>query len=507
MLALHIENIIKYYGDRLILNIPDFKIYSGDRIGLIGTNGCGKTTLLDIITGKTKPDEGDVHITGKWAYITQLENTGIADYLSGGEITKAKIFDAVSGNPNFLIGDEPTANLDVDGIKKTESMFKRMKGSLLIVSHDRAFLDNLCNKIIKLENGILTEYQGNYSSYSKQAELERLTRQNEYEKYRTEKKHLEDAVSGMARAEQRIKKTPTRMGNSEARLHKRSSTAIKKHLAQHRKGMQTRLDKLAVKEKPVDPRTLTIYHQGISLPVSKTALELDIPVLSAGDKRLVEDIEIRIPTGAKIALSGPNGSGKTTLLNHIKGNQHGVRLAPGSRTAFFSQKLDDIDDDISLLDNILAESTLKQSMVRTVLASMLFTKADIFKKAGLLSGGERVKLQLAKALLSGADMLLLDEATNYLDIMAIDALELLMNKFPGTILFVSHDRRLVENTADRIYEIRKNRIIDATYESQVDDRTDAVMLMTEIRLSELAAYMTRGDVSDEDLAAAQAEYD
>lgn len=500
MLALHAENLIKYYGDRLILDIPEFKIYTGDRIGLIGTNGCGKTTLLDILTGKTEPDEGSVTMNTTWGYITQLDALDQEQALSGGEITKEKVFDAVSGSPGLLIADEPTANLDSDAIEKIENIFIRLGGSILIVSHDRSFLDKTCNKIAKLQNGKLRFYQGNYSSYEKQAELERLTKINEYDKYLSEKKHLENAVSGMARAEGKIKKTPSRMGNSEARLHKRSSTEIKKHLAQHRKGLQSRLDRLAEKDKPKEIRALRIYHQGVRLPVSRTAVLIDRAVLKAGDKTLVNDIKLNIATGSKIALNGPNGSGKTTLLKLIVNGGSGVAVAPGSRLAYFSQKLDTLIDDKTLIDNILDDSTLDRTIVRTVLASMLFSKTDIHKKTSVLSGGERVKLQLAKVLLSGADLLILDESTNYLDIRAIDALEKLMNEFPGTILYVSHDRRLVENTADRMYEIRNGEIIDATYELQTSKKIRTDLVLIEMRMSELSSFMTRGDVSEEKMS-------
>lgn len=507
MLALHAENIIKYYGDRLILDIPEIKIYSGDRIGLIGTNGCGKTTFLDIITGRLKPDEGEIHINTSWSYITQLSDEGMEGFRSGGEITKAKVFDAVALNPALLIADEPTANLDVDAIAVTENLFKRLKGSIIIVSHDRAFLDSLCNKIFRLEKGRIIEYHGNYTSYARQVELDRITRRNEYERFIAEKSHLEDAITGMARAEKRIRKAPSRMGNSEARLHKRSSTGVKKHLARHRKSLKTRLDKLEGRERPVGPRKPRIYHQGVNLPVSRTAVELNIPTVIAGDKILIRDIKISIPTGSRTVISGPNGSGKTTLLNHIALNRSGVRIAAGSRAAYFRQNLNDIDDGLSLIENIMKESTLNQTIVRTVLASMLFSKADINKKASVLSGGERVKLQLAKTLLSGADLLILDEVTNYLDIAAIDALETLMNEFPGTILYVSHDRRLVENTADRVYEVKNGKLIDATYDMQMANKADAESILIDIRLLELEKILGRGDVSEEKLIEIHEEYD
>ncbi len=497
MLILYARNIIKYYGERLILDVSEFKLYSGDRIGLIGTNGCGKSTFLNILTGKITPDSGSVKIETTWAYVRQFEPGDTDEYLSGGEITKARIFNATAGSPGLLFADEPTANMDSDAINKIEQIFKKLKGALVIVSHDRSFLDKMCNKIVKIKKGSLLEYEGNYSAYEKQTELDRLTAKNDYKKYTTEKEHLENSVSGMARAEGRIKKTPSRMGNSEARLHKRSSTEIKQHLAQHRKGMQSRLKKLEKKERPAKTEIPRIYHQGVNLPISKSALRLNLPMLQAGDKKLIEDVKIILPTGSKTAVTGPNGSGKTTLMKFIWEEREGVYIAPGSRVAYFSQKLDNMKDELSLIDNVTQNSTINRGIIRTVLASMLFSKTDITKKASVLSGGERVKLQLAAVLLSGADFLILDEVTNYLDITAIEALEKLMMEFPGTILFVSHDRRLVEKIADKVYRIKDGRLTEAMYEKQDENTPDANRVLIDIKIAELTLLLGRGDVVKE----------
>ena len=230
MLRIKVSKLKKSFQDRLILDIEDLEVFEGDKVGIVGLNGCGKTTLLNIIAGREILDEGNVFIDKSFSYITQFhEKTEITEgkiskeyheYLSGGEKVKARVSKALNENVRVILADEPTSNLDQGSINYLEENLKRFRGTLLLISHDREFLDNVCNRIIEIENGLLREYSGNYSDYVKLRE-ERLKREKfEYDKYWNEKNRLEEAINLKSNLRDGVRTCPKRFGNSEARLAK-----------------------------------------------------------------------------------------------------------------------------------------------------------------------------------------------------------------------------------------------------------------------------------------------
>jgi macrolide transport system ATP-binding/permease protein len=266
MLLIEAVNIKKYYGDRLVIGFDELKVYSGDKIGIVGQNGSGKTTLLNILAKDIKPDEGFVKQYCDLKYIRQfseekaeaaprelkefgLQNITAQDVFSGGEKTRIKIANAFSNENLLLLADEPTSNLDYKGIDLLKQKLSGVE-SFLLISHDRSLLDSLCNRILEIKDGKIKLYNGNYSLYSEQNKLEYQWAEQEYEKYIADKSSLEAAIVDRRDRSKSIRKAPKRMGNSEARLHRRSATEKQEKLNNAVNSLKTRLEKLEVKEKP-----------------------------------------------------------------------------------------------------------------------------------------------------------------------------------------------------------------------------------------------------------------
>lgn len=475
MLVLEINNLKKYYGNRLIIDLKNLKVYKGDRIGIVGLNGSGKTTLLNLISKDLLQDEGSIKTYGNISYIKQLDDDieetlvdgkylsklNIRDkekeYMSGGEITRLKIAKAFSENPLLLLCDEPTSNLDLEGIDMLIKRLTKFDGAMLIVSHDRNLLDRVCNKIISIEKGYIKIYEGNYSEYKNQKDLEIKTKKAEYEKYIRERDRLKKSINETKNKSKNIRKTPKRMGISEARLHKMGNQKAKKHLDSKAKALKTKLEKLEKKEKVEDIESIKIDILGNRIH-SKVVIEGHNIYKSFKDRVLFKKGEFQILNGSKTALIGKNGCGKTTLLNMILDKEECIKISKKAKIGYFSQNLSILDEDKNILENVMNTSIYDEMTVRTILARFLFKRHYVYKKIRILSGGERVKVSIVKILMSDFNILILDEPTNYLDIYSIEALEKALVNYKGTVLFVSHDRRFIEKIADNIMYIEDNEI-------------------------------------------------
>lgn len=419
MALIKVNRLKKYYEDRLILDINDLEINEGDKVGLVGVNGCGKTTLLDIITSKVAFDEGEVHLDRSYSYINQMEEKVLIeankvvkelsapkeykDYLSGGEKVKARIAKALSNDTRVIIADEPTSNLDASAIKIIEDKFKSFRGSILLVSHDREFLDKVCNKIIELEKGGIVEYKGNYSKYlvEKQKRVER--EKAEYTQYISEKMRLENAIIKKNSVIDGTRKAPRRMGNSEARLHKMGDQSAKKSMDNAVKSLRSRINQLEVKEKPIENESIRIDMVDGSEFYSKQPIEINNITLGYGEKVLINNASFKLRKGKKVALIGDNGVGKTSLINAILNNDKSVKIANRVNIGYFRQDLKLLDEDKSIIENIRINSSFDETFIRIVLASFLFKGDTIYKKVSILSGGEKVKASLCKIKAERAD--------------------------------------------------------------------------------------------------------
>ena len=492
MQLLTIDKLKKYYHDRLVLDIDKFEILEDEKIGLVGANGAGKTTLIKALIGKIEIDEGQIYLTNSYSYITQNENLDIEsgnskiksmlnapdkfeEHLSGGEKVKLKIATALKEQKKLVIADEPTSNLDQKSISILEEMLKKHKGSLLLVSHDRDFLDALCNKIVELEDGKIKIYNGNYRTYLKIKEEERKRQEFEYEQFVSEKKRLEASKTQKMNLSNGIRRTPKRMGNSEARLHKMGGQKGKKNLDGNAKAIQSRIDKLEVKERPKSINQIKIYiKDGLEI-VSKNLVEINDLILSVNGEILLDNVSFKVKRNKKIALIGENGCGKTTLIKEIiKNNNPAIKINPRVRIGYFDQNQEILDNQKSILDNIKKDSSFDETFIRINLNLFGFKGDDVYKKVGILSGGEKVKVSLCKIILEDNNFLILDEPTNYLDIVSLKALEESLQNTDKTMLIVSHDRAFINNVCNYIIEIKNNKIeeFNGDYKNYIEHKTN-----------------------------------
>lgn len=490
MQLVSIYGLKKYYSDRLVLDIDKFEILENEKIGLVGENGSGKTTLIKALIGKIDIDEGQVYLTDSYSYIAQNEESyGLAsnnkiksvlnapdnfeEYLSGGEKIKLKITNAFKEEKKLIIADEPTSNLDEQSTLVLEDMLKKYSGAMILVSHDRALLDSLCEKIVEIEDSKLKVYYGNYTTYLDLKEKERNRKQLEFDKYIFEKNRLEYSKMRKINLSNNTKKTPKRMGNSEARLHKMGNQRSKQNIDRNAKSIQSRIDKLEIKEKPKNIEPIKIYiKEGLEI-LGKNVLEISNLTLLAGKKILLNNVSFKIKKGKKIALLGQNGCGKTTLIKEIiKDNNSAISINPRTRIGHFSQNQNNLLDEKSILDNIKISSSFDETFIRINLNLFGFNSNDIYKNISTLSGGERVKVALCKVILEDNNLLILDEPTNYLDIVSLDSLEKSLKNTNKTMLIVSHDRTFIDKVCDYIIEIKDQNIemFNGSYNEYIENK-------------------------------------
>lgn len=479
MLRIKVSKLKKSFQDRLILDIEDLEVFEGDKVGIVGLNGCGKTTLLNIIAGIEVLDEGNVFIDKSFSYITQFhEKTEITEgkiskelntpkeyheYLSGGEKVKVRVSKALNENVRVILADEPTSNLDQGSISHLEENLKKFRGTLLLISHDREFLDNVCNRIIEIENGLVREYSGNYSDYVRLRD-ERLKREKfEYDKYWNEKNRLEEAINLKSNLRDGVRTCPKRFGNSEARLAKMGGQKAKKSMDNAIKSLKSRIERLEVKQKPQENQDIKVdIFEGKEF-FSNYPIEVKGVTIGFKDKILLDNICFKVKRNKKIALIGDNGCGKTSLIKEIiKGNSN-IKIANRVNIGYFEQDLKILDEEKSILDNIKESSSFNETFIRIILARFLFRTDSVYKKVHVLSGGEKVKVALCKIILSNNNLLILDEPTNYLDIYSMEALEESLINTNKTMIIVSHDRRFVSKICNEILSMQDKGVVHYPY--------------------------------------------
>ena len=374
-------------------------------------------------------------ITGvlKGLGFTEEEFSKQASTLSGGQKTRVALGKLLLRKPDLIILDEPTNHLDMSSIAWLENYLLNYKGAVLIVSHDRYFLDKIASKIIEIDGTEVSVFSGNYSDYAVKKEQLRAARWNAYMNQQQEIKHQEAVIEKL------------RSFNREKSIRR----------AESREKM---LQKIDVLEKPTETRADMRMELTPRIMSGNDVMQVEGLAKAFGSERLFDNLSFALKRGEHVAIIGDNGTGKTTILKIINGlvEQDAGEIKLGSKVhiGYYDQEHHVLHPDKTLFEEISDEyPTLTNTEIRNVLAAFLFTGDDVFKQIKMLSGGERGRVSLAKLMLSEANFLILDEPTNHLDIMSKEILEDAINSYSGTVLYVSHDRYFINRTASRILEL------------------------------------------------------
>ncbi len=563
MILVQANDIRKSYGTDVILDGVSIVVQDRERVGLIGPNGAGKSTFLKIIAGENSADSGTIHIskettvgylaqtsridseqtiwnemitvfadvyrieakmrdlermmadpavyeqeakynqlTDEYARLQQefTDQNGYAveakvrsilhgldfpeamhsrlvNSLSGGQKTRLQLGKLLITQPDLLILDEPTNYLDIKTLTWLEDYLKSYPGALLMVSHDRYFLDSLINVIYEMERGRTRRWKGNYSDYLEQKAADLEQQQKRYDQQQSEIAKLEDFVRrNIARA-----------------------TTTKR--AQSRRKMLERIDRL---DRPALTQEQASFSFNIDKQSGNEVLVVEGVALGYADKVLSANLNLSVYRGERIALIGPNGIGKTTLLkainNRLQPLQGRVKLGTNVSLGYYAQEQEDLTPSKSVLNEVWdAYRNLEQTRVRTVLGNFLFSGDEVTKPIGALSGGEKSRVALAKLMLLNANFLILDEPTNHLDLLSKEVLENALDDYPGTLLFISHDRYFVNRLATRVVELSADGITSylGNYDDYVEKKAELEAERKE-REEALASTAKKQDVPADD---------
>ena len=541
MIVLSCNNLNKSFGIDTILENVSFTVNEYDKVGIIGVNGTGKTTLFKILSGIYGYDSGDIYL-GKGVEIGYLEqNTnfhsegtifeevlevfkdliemetylrdlevkianessnpnskelekimneysnklekfselngygykseakgvlkglGFSDedmdkkinILSGGEKTRVLLAKLLLKNPSLLLLDEPTNHLDSEAIEWLEVFLKQYKGTVIIISHDRYFLDQVVNRVFEIHNKKLRTYNGNYSKF---IELSKVEKELELKKFEDQQKEIK---------------------KQEESIDRLKAYGREKHLKRAR-SKEKMLDKVEVLDRPEMYRKKANIKFSPSVTSGNDVLEARDISMGYGDRTLFNNLNLNIYRGEKVALIGPNGAGKSTLFKIIMNNLQpltgSVKLGTNVHVDYFHQEQKTLNLDNTIIDEIWNDHPqLTQTTLRTMLGAFLFEDEEVFKKISTLSGGERARVAILKLILSNSNFLLLDEPTNHLDIDSKEVLEEALLNYEGTLFTISHDRYFLNTVIDKILVLDENGITEylGNYDYYIEKKKQA----------------------------------
>lgn len=388
----------------------------------------------------------------KFGFTKEVYNKKLKEF-SGGEITKISLLKLLLSKPDLLVLDEPTNHLDIDALEWLENYLKNYKNSILLVSHDRMFLDNICNVIYSIEFGELKRYQGNYSKYLKQREEEYNKNMKDYIYQQKEIKRLTDLIN-------KFKYKPTKAKMAMARVKV--------------------LEKMNIIDKPKKEsnKTFKINFNPVNNSYKET---LKLINLSVGYDKELFKLDLKLERGDKLGIIGKNGIGKSTLIKTIVGEikplSGKVVIGENTSISYFSQKFENLNLGNTIYDEIKGEfPNMSPLEIRTLLGSFNFSNDDVFKKIKDLSGGEKVRVSLCKILNSKPNLLVLDEPTNHLDILNKETIENLLKDYKGTLVIVSHDRYLIKNVVNKLLLIEENKtsLFNFGYEEYLNKKENII---------------------------------
>lgn len=561
MIILSCNNLTKSFGVESILENISFTVNEGDKIGVIGVNGTGKTTLFKIISGIYGYDSGEIYTSKdcEIGYLEQntnfysdntiftevlevfsdlikmeedlrkmeceisdkssetnspdlqklmdnyshklelfqnsngygykseakgvLKGLGFNDdelektikILSGGEKTRVLLAKLLLKKPTLLLLDEPTNHLDSDALEWLELFLKQYKGTVILISHDRYFLDQSVNRIFEIHNKKLKAYNGNYSYYVEKSAIDKEIERKTYEDQQKEIKKQEESI-------ERLK-----------------AYGREKHLKRAR-SKEKALSKIEVLDKPDGERKRAKIKFIPAVESGNDVLAVRDVEMSFPDKVLFKDLNLDIYRGEKVALIGPNGAGKSTLfkiiMNELEPIQGEVKFGTNVNTAYFHQEQKTLNLDNTVIDEIWdANPHLTQTEVRNMLGAFLFENEDVFKRISSLSGGERARVAILKLILSQSNFLLLDEPTNHLDIDSKEVLEEALVNYTGTIFTISHDRYFLNKVADKILVLDENGVTE--YLGNYDYYIEKKRQLSEMNKEENTETKTKTQLKEE----------
>ncbi len=517
MMEINIHNVSKNYGFNNILKEINLSIQKGEKVSLIGSNGCGKTTLLKIISGIENPTEGEVSIRkgSTIGYLPQIPKLNDEDVLvkdilyesfkevnelkdkmkayenrllessdlktlnaygkiqeefikldgylieekinkiinkfkidesllkrkfsilSGGEKTIILFASLVLKHPDILLLDEPTNHLDIDTLEWLEEFLSTYDGTILIVSHDRYFLNKVCNKTVLIEKGCLEIFHGNYDYYLKENENRIML---EFKNYNNQQKQIEAMKKSIKKLREWGK-----IGDNEI-FFKRANN------------IEKRLEKMEKFDKPSTKKELPISFDD-NIRSGNDVLVVKDFSFKYSDKELFNNISFIIRYGERVCLLGENGSGKTTLINQIiENNSDNIKLGSNIKIGYIPQIIYFDDESKTVLETAREVFYGDETNLRLILFQFLFYGENIHKRINALSGGEKVRLKLFELIQQEINFLILDEPTNHIDIDTKEVLENALLKFKGTILLISHDRYFINKIVDKVLLIRDNKV-------------------------------------------------
>ena len=535
MIEIELNNIIKNYGLKNVLNGMNLTLKTGERAVLIGCNGAGKSTVLKIIMKQENISAGTINIRKnatigmlKQIYEYEKENPNVYNFLqrsfeqffelerklkkledemsyekddekmsellqkygnvqqkyiqmggydiqekfnkicsglqinekmlnqnyndlSGGEKTIVNLGALLLKEPSILLLDEPTNHLDMEKLEWLEKFLKEYKGTILMVSHDRYFLDKIATKTILLENGKEKIYFGNYSYFLKEDEKRTLA---EFENYKNQQKMIK------------------KMKESIKTLRKFGELAKNEMFFKRAKSIEKKLAKIEqLPQVDLEQKTLLNFKLNIDSRSGKDVVIINNLNKNFESKNIFENANLQIHYGEKIALIGKNGTGKSTLLKIIMNEDceytGEIKIGQSVNIGYIPQEIKFEDDNQTILNFFEQFDNRNETEIRTSLAKYMFRGNDVFKKVSSLSGGEKVRLILAKLLKQNINFLILDEPTNHIDIETRELLEEAIKEYSGTVLLVSHDRYFINNLAERIVEVKEKRFF--SYVGNYDD--------------------------------------
>ena len=510
-----------------IKDLPIFKdvhadVQEGEVIGIIGKNGAGKSTLLQLIHHDIVPTNGQILMlkdglkisyveqeTDHYSFdaVTSAEEELLKKWhvpmnefsqLSGGEKLKARLARGLSEDADLLLLDEPTNHLDEPSIGFLVEQIHAYKGSIILVSHDRYFLDEVASKIWSLEGKKLIEHKGNYSSYMEFRQRIRLAQLREYDKQQKMAERIEAQINELSSWSQKAHAQSTKKEGFKE-YHRAKAKRMDAQVKSKRKRLEQELEK--AKAQRVEPDYEVHFIMKANEKVGKRFLEVKKLTKSLAGRTLFKDVSFTIQHGEKIALVGPNGSGKTTLLKIIMGQETAggeVWLSPSANIGYLTQEVFDLPLDQTPEQYFYRESYEARGMVQNLMKHLGFSAFQWKAPIGQMSMGERVKCKLMLYILEEKDVLILDEPTNHLDLPSREQLEHTLSQYNGTLIIVSHDRYFLEKTTKLKLVFEKQRIQKQWEEApQKNDDVKELRLKLETERQEVLgklSFMTPKDV-------------